>query len=413
MSSNHSTTDLQEELRLGPLGGRLRLFGFALGVLGLGVGTWLGAAQNDHFQHFQFSFLTAFWWGLTIALGGLYFVTLQHLTRAVWSHVLRRVAELVASTIPLFAVLALVVIVPMWMGNHGLFPWTDHEVLAENHFIEHKASYLNVPFFTARCVFYFVVWFLFSRLFLKRSVKQDETGVAALTEGLWAPSAIGMIAFAITITFAAIDFLMSLEPAWFSTIFGLYIFSGAVQAFYSFLALAILWLQMKGRLTASITVHHRHDVGKMMFAFVVFWAYIAFSQFMLIWYGNIPEETFWYWERAAQNGKPTVWMPMAWSLVFCNFIIPFIGLLSRHVKRSRFGLAFWAMWLLVMHYVDLYWVVMPAFSKTEVPFGLMDIALVLGVFGLFLGVIGVHAAKVNLRPTRDPRLAESLAFENM
>jgi hypothetical protein len=416
MSSKEASSQSsgEENLKLGPLAGKLTVIGGIVGVVGLVIGALLGQMEGDGFRHYQFSFLVAFWWGLTIVLGGLFFVTLQHLTRAKWSVAVRRVAEVFASTIPLFAVLSLIFVIPVLMGNGVEYPWADHAIVEADHNLHKKSWYLNVGFFIGRMIFYFVIWFLFSNMYLRRSVKQDTSGEPNLTLKLWPVSAPGMILFAITISFCAIDLIMSLEPAWFSTIFGVYIFSGAVQAIYSTMALTFLFLQSRGRLTESITPDHYHDLGKMMFAFVVFWAYIAFSQFMLIWYANIPEETFWYIQRTvnAQTGE-NVWLGLAWFLVVANFGIPFFGLMSRHVKRNRKALAFWAIWLLVMHYLDLYWLIMPAYTTEEIPWSVMDIANWIGVFGLFVAASAFHARKLNLRPTKDPRLAESLAFENI
>lgn len=413
-SKEASQSSGEENLKLGALAGKLTAIGGIVGIVGLAVGAWLGQMQGDGFEHYQYSFLVAFWWGLSICLGGLFFVTLQHLTRAKWSVAVRRVAEVFASTVPLFAVLSLIFVIPMLMGNGFVYPWADHAIVEADHNLHAKAGYLNVPFFLVRMGFYFLVWIIFSQLFLRRSVKQDTTGEPNLTVKLWGVSAPGMILFAVTITFCAVDLVMALEPAWFSTIFGVYIFAGAVQAIYSTLALTFLWLQNRGRLQHSITPDHYHDLGKMMFAFVVFWAYIAFSQFMLIWYANIPEETFWYIARTvnADTGE-NVWLGLAWFIVVANFVVPFLGLMSRHVKRSRKGLAFWAIWLLVMHYVDLYWLIMPAYTTKEIPWSFMDLANWIGVFGLFIAASAIHARKLNLRPTKDPRLAESLAFENI
>ena len=396
----------EEELRLGPLGNKVMTIAGGIGVVGTGAAVGLGAMEGQ-WAHFFHSYLVAFFWVLTIGLGALWFVTLQHLTRSEWSPVVRRIAEVLGSNIPLLAVMALVVVGPLLMGNHDLYKWANPAEVEHSHLLQKKQAYLNTGFFAARFVFYFGVWFIFSRLFLKRSVEQDTSGKPELTNNLWAVSAPGMILFALTTTFCSIDFVMSLAPEWFSTMFGVYIFAGCVVSFYSTMGLIVLWLQKNGRLSKSITVHHRHDIGKMMFAFVVFWAYIAFSQFMLIWYADIPEETVWFKPRLGE------WLPVSAALLFLHFVVPFLGLLSKHVKRHRFGLGFWAVWLLVIHYVDLYWLIMPNYSPGKVPFSLMDICAWLGLGGLFLASSARTAMNLNLRPTRDPRLDKSLAFENI
>jgi len=217
-----------------------------------------------------------------------------------------------------------------------------------------------------------------------------------------------MLVFALTLTFCAIDLLMSLDPDFFSTIFGVYYFAGCVSSAYSFLALSLMWLQGKGRLVHSVNREHYHDLGKMMFAFVVFWSYIAFSQFMLIWYGDLPEETHWFHDRFTGE-----WATVSWTLLACHFALPFFGLLSRHVKRNRKTLAFWAFYLLVIEYVDLYWLIMPSTSRAVVPVSIVDLLCWIGVVGVFVGSAASRAKGLNLVPTKDPRLADSLAFQNI
>ncbi|MEI9947650.1 MAG: hypothetical protein WDO74_01360 [Pseudomonadota bacterium] len=217
-----------------------------------------------------------------------------------------------------------------------------------------------------------------------------------------------MIGFALTITFCAIDLIMSLDPKWFSTMFGVYYFASCVLAVNSSLALTLMWLQGKGRLTSSVTVHHFHDLGKMVFAFTVFWAYVGFSQFMLLWYANIPEETLWFKIRFANS-----WGTLSWVLLFGHFVIPFFGLLSRWVKRNRKALAFWCVWQLVMIYLDMYWLVMPTLGVDEVPFQLIDITCWIGVLALFVAGLAYRAKGLDLLAKNDPRLPKSLAFENI
>jgi hypothetical protein len=206
---------------------------------------------------------------------------------------------------------------------------------------------------------------------------------------------------------------MSLDPDFFSTIFGVYYFAGAVACGYSLLALSLMWLQKKGRLSHAVNREHYHDLGKMMFAFgVVFWSYIAFSQLMLIWYGDMPEETHWF--HARFDGD---WKYVSGMLLVFHFVVPFFGLLSRHVKRNRKTLAFWAFWLLIIEYVDLYWLVVPNISEGVVPMGVTDLLVdalaLVGAVGLFLGFAASRAKGINLVPTKDPRLADSLAFQNI
>jgi hypothetical protein len=343
---------------------------------------------------------------LSIALGVLWFVAIQHLTNAKWSVVVRRVAEILASNMLLVAVLSLGVVGPMLAGSSDLYVWLDHAKVEQDHILHHKAAYLNIQFFCVRWLIYFGFWVWLGRRFFTLSVKQDTEGGSEISSALQRISAPGMIAFAITLTFCSIDLLMSLDATWFSTMFGVYYFAGCVLAGYSSLALALIWVQSKGRLTTSVTEDHYHDIGKMMFAFTVFWAYIGFSQFMLIWYADIPEETHWYHWRFQGD-----WKVVSMLLLVAHFVVPFFGLMSRHIKRNKRTLAFWAVWILVIHYVDLFWLVYPNGSP-DVPLGPVDILCLIGVVGLFFGIAARRARNVSLIPMGDPRLADSLAFEN-
>jgi hypothetical protein len=378
--------------------------GAALLVVSVG----LGMAAGDGFRRFLQSYLVAFMYALSLGLGALFWVTLQHLVGARWSVAVRRIGELLASAMPLLAVLSLPVVVPVLLGNANLYPWVDAHLMESQHALAAKRPFLNPTFFAVRWAVYFGFWSVLGYWLLRRSLAQDAVGGAEPLSAVRKLSPPAMIAFAITTSFGAIDYLMTLDPTWFSTIFGVYYFAGCVIAIHCALALILMYLQQQGRLTRSVTVHHFHDIGKMMFAFTVFWAYIAFSQFMLIWYANIPEETAWY--RVRTRGE---WLGVGVALIFGHFVFPFLGLLSRHVKRNRLGLAFWAVWLLVLHYVDLYYLAMPTFSPGAVPWSLLDLTCVGGLLALLVAWVAHRARGCDLVPTRDPRLAESLAFENL
>ena len=386
--------------------------GFGKVALGIGAGALVLAivlGGGPMGKQFQQSYMVAFMYGLAIGLGAIWFVTLQHLTNAKWSVVVRRVAEIVAANMPILTGLALLAILPLVTGNSELYVWTHPDKVHESHVLVHKSGYLNLSFFLVRCVAYFGFWSFLSRHFLKQSLAQDSSGDAKISTSLQSLSAPGMILFALTLTFCVIDFVMSIDAEFFSTIFGVYYFAGCVASGYSFIALSLMWLQGKGRLVNVVNREHFHDLGKIMFAFgVVFWSYIAFSQFMLIWYGDMPEETHWFHERFHGD-----WKLVSGALLAFHFVIPFFGLMSRHVKRNRRTLAFWAFWLLIIEYVDLYWLVMPTVSPDEIPFHVVDLFAWIGVVGLFVGFAATRSKGLNLVPTRDPRLADSLAFENL
>lgn len=395
----------EDSIRLGSEANPLFRGALIVGLLGLVLAFVLGGGPLE--RQFQHSYLTAFMWGLSIGAGALWWVTLQHLVGARWSVVVRRVGELLAQSVLLLALLSLPIVVPMLLGNDGLYRWVSHEYMHADHALEGKAPYLNIGFFVVRWVVYFGFWVLVARYFFKASVAQDKSGDAAITRRLGRASPLTMIAFALTLTFCAIDFLMSLDAIWFSTIFGVYYFAGCVLAFHSTLALALIWLQSKGHLVRSVTAEHYHDIGKMMFAFTAFWTYIAFSQFMLIWYANIPEETHWYHMRLEG-----AWWPATVALAVLHFPIPFFGLMSRHIKRNKVTLGIGAVYLLVIHWYDMYWLVAPNLHDEPVIHA-ADIAAWVGIAGLIVAFVVWKARSVNLLATKDPRLARSLAFENI
>jgi hypothetical protein len=402
--SHGEETHLDDRITLDADGGTLMRGLLIAGIGALGGAVLLGMGDLAKLQR---AYLVAFMYVLSIALGALWFVAIQHLTNAKWSVAVRRVAEILASNMWLVAVLSLGVVVPMLAGSTDLYVWLDHARVEQDHVLHHKAAYLNIQFFMVRWVIYFGFWIWLGRRFLRLSVQQDREGGDQISAALQRISAPSMIVFALTLTFCAFDLLMSLDALWFSTMFGVYYFAGCVLGGYSTLGLALMWLQSKGLLSSAVNREHYHDIGKMMFAFTVFWAYIAFSQFMLIYYADIPEETHWYHWRFEGD-----WKVVSGLLLVAHFIIPFFGLMSRHVKRNKKSLAFWAIWLLVIHYVDLFWLVYPQ-GQGEVPLGVVDVLCAVGVLGLFGAAAVWRAQKVNLIPTGDPRLADSLAFENI
>jgi hypothetical protein len=380
----------------------------AIGAIALVAGVALGWNGDGQLQAFSASYLVSYCFFLSISLGALFFVALQHLVRAGWSVAVRRLAELLAANTGCMAILFLPVLVPLLLGRTGLYAWANADLVAADAGLQWKEPYLNVPFFAVRAVVYFLVWVFLARFYLSHSTRQDESGDTALTRRMEKRSAVALILFGLSVTFASFDWLMSLEPHWFSTIYGLYFFAGAVVAFFAAMILVALALQKGGWLARSITTEHYHELGKLLFGFIVFWGYIAFSQYMLIWYANIPEETGWYVDR--QSGP---WAAVGLAMVFGHLLIPFFGLLSRESKRRRILLAAWAGWMLLFHWVDLYWLVMPTFAPKHLPFGLTDLCCFIAVGSLFLAGLSWIARGRALVPLKDPRLNESLAFENV
>jgi len=406
MTMSHAR-EVKDEVKLGSAASKLIALGILAGFLGLGSAVFLAVSSPEDTKRLMHAYLVSYIFFLSISLGSLFFVIIHHLTRAGWSVVIRRVAELLASVLPFLAVLSLPIIVPMILGHSELYSWVDVEMVQAHPVLHKKMPYLNVPFFLVRMVLYFGIWSLVSRYMLRNSTEQDTSGDVRANVRMQRVSPVSMILFGLSVTFAAFDLLMSLTPTWFSTIFGVYFFAGCVMGMFATLIVTTMLLQWSGRIKNSITIEHFHDLGKFMFAFVFFWGYIGFSQFMLIWYANLPEETEWYQPR--MHGA---WIPVSLVILFGHFVIPFLGLISRHVKRNRRALAFWAVYLLAMQWIDLYWIIMPHFDEAKPVFGIPEIACFMGLLGLYVACFGYLAKSRSLIPLKDPHLGESLAFQN-
>jgi hypothetical protein len=379
----------------------------AVGVLGVVAAAFLAGAGEA--GRGWAGYLVAFLYFLSLSLGGLFFVLVLHATRAGWGVVVRRVAEHLAATLPVFALL----FVPLVFAAPELFSWFSPEAVAADALLAAKAPYLDPTFFWLRSAFYLASWALLGWWFRRASLAQDVSRDPAATRRMQMLAAPALLVYAVTQTFAAFDWVMSLDPHWYSTIFGVYFFAGSVIAVCAVLALAGMALERgaggaRGPLAGLVTAEHYHDVGKLLFGFVVFWAYIAFSQFMLIWYGNIPEETLWFAHRWHHG-----WKAMSVALVIGHFVLPFFFLLPRATKRRRGLLAAAAVWMLLVHWLDLYWLVVPAVSVESAAPHLVDLVAFVGVGGVWLAAFAWLVAGRAAVPVADPRLAESLSFENM
>jgi len=290
-------------------------------------------------------------------------------------------------------------------------PGYPHQTLDD--FTMKKRPWLNSPAFIARWVVFLGLWSAFAWWYFSGSVRQDVSGDWRITwrREKWA----GLITliFALTFTFGAWDLLMTLNPHWYSTIFGVYYFAGSFMAVIAALILIWMGLQAAGYVRKSVTVEHYHDLGKLLFAFVFFWSYIAFSQYMLLWYASLPETSQWLQHRGLSTAPAdrNAWGGVALVLLFGHFAVPFVGLLSRHVKRRKLPLAFWAIWLLIMHWIDVVWLVMPEWGP-ELAIGLPEIGLTLTLLSVFFIGVVQRAARHALVPIKDPKLGESLALQN-
>lgn len=377
------------------------ILGGALLVLSV-MGGW--QSPDDFF----FAYLTGWSFLLTTALGGLLFLIFHHLTRAHWSITINRINEALIWAFPLLFLLGL----PLLLGMHDLYHWTHEELFDPNssHYdeiIAGKQAYLNVPFWSIRMVVYFAIWTLVSYRLYRFSVQQDVDPDPSIVKKLRSTSAWGLPLTGVTLAFASYDILMSLDPHWFSTIFGVYFFAGGILSAVSVITLVALLLQRQGGLLQGvITREHYQDLGKYMFGFVVFWAYIGFSQYMLIWYGGIPEETVWYQHRL-QHG----WEWHSAFLLLFHFVVPFLVLLPRVTKRTHSILGVMAVWIIGMHWFDLHWVALPVLRESG-GFHWLDFTCWLGLTGIFAGGLMYRLRRHPLVPQNHPYLGESLRFEN-
>lgn len=374
--------------------------------------------EESGFKHFSFTYLTNFCFLLTTTLGCLFFVIIVNLTRAGWSATVRRIGELLAMCVVPMFILSLPIVIPLILQQDTLYSWNRVGWSEPGEGItglappleQAKAAYLNWWFFTGRVVAYFVIWGLMAWFFLGNSLKQDRTGDKTLSLKMQKYSAPIMILFAATLVFSSFDFEMSLAPLWFSTMFPVYFYAGSFLSGLAAICLTGLLLQRSGRITDEITVDHYHDLAKLMFSFVFFWGYIGFGQFMLIWYANIPEETSWFNWRINYVG----WREFSLLLLFGHLFIPFLGLMARSVRRNKKFLLFASIYILVFHWVDHYWIVMPQMTADHAfTFNpLIDIPCAIGMIGLFVAMFCLIARDRPLVALQDPRLGESLNFKN-
>jgi hypothetical protein len=396
-------------VQLGPQCKKAQDLALVVGALALIAAVPLGYSIDHSLQRFFFAYLVNFAFFLSISLGALFFVLLQHVTRAGWSTGMRRIAEILAAGLPAIGVLAIPIAATVLAHRGVLYPWANPEQVEIS-----KAPYLNPAFFVARLLLYFVVWSGMGIWFWRKSVSQDISHNDSLSLRMQAISAPSMVIFGITLTFAAFDLLMSVDPVWFSTIFGVYFFSGCAVAIFATLILAVFTLQRCGYLPKAVTIEHYHDLGKLLFGFTFFWGYIAFSQYMLLWYANMPETSEWFAKRGATTVARDIspWTTVSLLLLFGQLLIPFVGLLSRHVKRAKGLLVFWAVWLLVFHWVDLFWLIMPALDG-KFHFGLLEPLCLVGMGGIFVAVILWIAQQHSIVAVGDPRLHDAIVFENI
>jgi hypothetical protein len=362
------------------------------GVLGLAITGAGGLVDSDQFFR---SYLVAYLFFAGIALGSLGLVSLNHVTGGRWGVVIRRVCESAMGTLPLLLLLFL----PLLLGLTNLYEWARPAAVAHDAMLQHKQAYLSVPFFIVRVGIYFAIWLVITNYLVRWSREQDDTGDPAVVHRLQFLGRGSLLLYSLTMTFAAVDWAMSLEPHWFSTIYGILIIGGQVLSAFAFAIPVLMLLTDRPPFNELVTAEQFHDLGKLMLAFVMLYAYFAFSQFLIIWSGNLPEETPWYLARL--NGG---WQYLAIALVLFQFALPFMVLLSRNLKRNARRLAGVALIVLVSRLLDLFWLLTPGFSPERFSIHWMDAAAVLGVGGLWLSFFLWRLRGQPLLPLRDPAL---------
>lgn len=413
----------------------LATIGAALSLAGAGL--YAGGTRRV-----LLAYLVAFAFVLSLSLGSMFFVLLQHLMRAGWGVLVRRPAEIFSLNIVTVAILFLPIVFSVFAGNGQLYPWATDDasqqhasvdpahgtplVLVDNQHDLHSTLYvhqtvdeltrskqvwLNPTFFAIRGAFFFAIWIAIAWFYFQRSRHQDSSDSDRDTRRMEWWAGVCTFAFGITLTYASFDFLMSLDPHWYSTIFGVYYFAGCAVGGFSTILLCVLLLERWGVMTSLLSDEHHRDLGRLLFAFVFFWGYIAFSQYMLIWYANMPETTRWFVVRGASmaEGFGNSWGYLLVFLLLGHFIVPFLGIMSRHIKTSQRAMIFWTVWLLVMHYFDLYWLVMPELGP-GFTFGLPEIGTLLLVVCCYLLGASLIATRTSLVPVGDRRLDASRAI---
>jgi hypothetical protein len=362
----------------------------------VGIGGTLLAIVGFILDREQFlrSYLFAYLYWTGMALGCLAILLLHHVVGGKWGMMIRRMCEAGARTLPYMILL----LIPVLLSLPTLYEWARPEALHDAN-IQSKAAYLNQPGVILRAVFYFAVWTFYAYLLSKWSEEQDRTGDDRLRHKMHATSAPGLVVFVFVSTFAFIDWIMSLEPHWFSTIYGVMFLVGQVLESFAFMIALVIILSKQPPLKDYLTKQHLHDLGNMMFAFMVLWAYLSFSQFLITWAGNLPEEIPWYLKRLKGG-----WGWVALTLVVFHFATPFVLLLMRGVKRDANRLFKVCMLMIAIRLVDVYWVVEPSFYNQQIKIHWLDFVTPLAVGGLWLAMFFWQLNSRPLVPLRDPRL---------
>jgi hypothetical protein len=345
------------------------------------------------------SYLTTYLLLLGVTLGSLALVMVHQVSGGAWGVVIRRILGAATRTLPVLTAL----FIPIIIGMRYLYPWTDAAAVAHDDILQWKRPYLNVPFFLVRAAIYFAVWNGIAFLLNKWSLEQDVSGDVLIARRMQKLGAAGLLGYGLTITFASFDWMMSLEPHWFSTIYGVLILGGQGLAAMAFAIIALAWLSRRPPLNELVTPNHFHDLGNLLLAFTMLWAYFAFSQYLIIWSGNLPEEADWYVHRSAHG-----WQFVALLLVAFHFAVPFLLLLLRVTKRRGESLAKVATLILLMRYLDLFWLTQPALYSERLHVHWLDLLLPVSLGVLWLGVFVYQLRGRALLPLHDPEFTEAV-----
>ncbi len=395
----HTLADIKNPGSLKLSSGKTTLF-IAMAVVGLvalGGGIMLDAKRG------WASLLLNHFFFMCLGLGGLFIAAIQWLTSAMWSAPVRRISESFTAYIPLVFLGFLAIA----FGIPHIFEWSHPEIVKGDLMLEHKAGYLNVTFFIIRNLIAIALWVFFSKKMIGNSVAQDANGDVVYTNRNKVLAPIFLIVFALSFTMSSFDLLMSLDPHWFSTMFGVYCFAGLFYSSLALTAIITVILKNQGQLEGIVNDNHLHDLGKFMFAFTIFWAYIGFCQFMLIWYANLPEETMYFMHRMEHK-----WIYVTVFLFFAKFMVPFFALLPRAAKRSGSRLLKVGIWMLFAQWIDILWMIQPEFFKEGARVGWIEVAGFIGFGGLFCLMVSRFLSKHNIVAIKDPKLVESVYYHH-
>lgn len=375
---------------------RLQRSALWVGAAGAAVSV-LGAFLSP--QAFYRAYLVGFLFWLGIPLGCFGISMLQHMTGGGWGLVARRILEAASRTVPLLAVL----FVPVALGMRELYSWSRPEVVEANELLQHKQAYLNTRFFLVRAAVYFVVWWLFATLLNRWSLQQDRTGDPSLHRRMQLWSSVGLVAYMLTASFAGFDWLMSLDPTWFSSLYGMHFVVGQGVAALGFLILCARRLSRSEPMSQALFPRHFDDYGKLLLAFVLLWVYVTFSQFLIVWSGNLPEEIMWYQHRQAGGFW---WWSVA--LFVLHFVLPFFLLMSRSLRRDARRLAFVALPVLLGRWLDVHWQAVPSMDGASLLHWL-DIVVPVAIGGIWIAAFVWQLKRRALLPLNDPHLGEAIA----